>query len=96
MSSTTNSFLRGQRKTDLLELAQEVGLQKYVRFCYSVSAATLGNPAIITNGRHDGSVSTRQTARCAAFARDKTGDRCARQGQTLRVVHNCMLQNGLV
>lgn len=34
MSSSTNSFLRGQRKTDLLELAETVGLKKYVAtFC---------------------------------------------------------------
>lgn len=30
MSSSTNSFLRGQRKTDLLELAEAVGFKKYV------------------------------------------------------------------
>lgn len=30
MSSSSNSFLRGQRKSDLLELAETVGLQKYV------------------------------------------------------------------
>lgn len=31
MSSSSNSFLRGQRKSDLLELAETVGLQKYVQ-----------------------------------------------------------------
>lgn len=31
MSSSSNSFLRGQRKSDLLELAETVGLEKYVR-----------------------------------------------------------------
>lgn len=30
MSTTTNSFLRSQRKSDLLELAETVGLKKYV------------------------------------------------------------------
>lgn len=31
MSSSSNSFLRGQRKSDLLELAETVGLRKYVQ-----------------------------------------------------------------
>jgi hypothetical protein len=31
MSSSSNSFLRGQRKSDLLELAETVGLEKYVQ-----------------------------------------------------------------
>lgn len=31
MSSSSNSFLRGQRKSDLLELAGTVGLEKYVQ-----------------------------------------------------------------
>lgn len=31
MASSTNSFLRGQRKPDLLELAETVGLKKYVQ-----------------------------------------------------------------
>lgn len=42
MSSTTNSFLRGQRKTDLLELAGEVGLEKYVHFpCYRIAPVSV-------------------------------------------------------
>ena len=31
MSSSSNSFLRGQRKSDLLELAETVGLEKYIQ-----------------------------------------------------------------
>lgn len=41
MSTSTNSFLKSQRKSDLLELAEEVGLKKYVcfRFCTLATAS---------------------------------------------------------
>lgn len=35
--SSSNSWLRGQRKTELVELAENVGLQKYVAFCPTCS-----------------------------------------------------------
>lgn len=44
MSSSTNSFLRGQRKTDLLELAEAVGFKKYVGPSCPSLAVLLSSP----------------------------------------------------
>jgi hypothetical protein len=41
MSSTSNSWLRNQRKSDLVEIAKKVGLEKYVRAPFRTSSPLL-------------------------------------------------------